>query len=305
MIYDGFEVLKGWLGVHHAVISRKEAVRLGLTGKQVSVHVRNGNLLRVGRGVYRLAGSPVTPAGELRAAVLQAGEEAVASHWSAAWLWGIADLPDRPTVTVPHRRSRAVTNSEVVRSRVRFKTVVRNRVPCTEVIRTIFDCAASAGVGADQIDDLLDRAIARRAVRIQDVTAALGKREYRHHVGRRLLEERLARRGVTGSLAPSVLESRMARLFVEYGLPVPKAEVQWGPQRRYRLDFAYPAIRLAIEVDGWSAHFTPEQQRWDRRRGNSLARAGWTVLHYDWWEVTYEPERVAREIADTYRVLAA
>ena len=282
---------------------------MGATARQVAWKVKCGDWARVGRGVYRLAGSPATPASELRAALLQAGGGAAASHWSAAWLWGIADLPDRPTITVPHVRSRAVMDAEVVRSRVRFKTVVRNRVPCTDVIRTIFDCAASAaggaGAGADQIDELLDRAIARRAVRIQDVIAALGKLEYRHHKGRPLLEERLSRRGVTGSPAPSVLESRMGRMFVEYGLPVPKAEVQWGPQRRYRLDFAYPAIRLAIEVDGWSAHFTPEQQRWDRRRGNSLARAGWTVLHYDWWEVTYEPERVATEIADTYRVLAA
>ena len=295
----------GWLTAHHAVIGAREARKMGATGRQMAWKVTSGEWVRVGRGVYRLAGAPVTPAGELRAAVLLAGEGAVASHWSAAWLWGIADLPDRPMITVPHRRVTMAKDLHVIRSRVPFRVTVRNRISCTEVIRTIFDCAANAGSETDRIDDLLDRAIARRAVRIQDVTAALGKMEYRRHNGRPLVEERLARRGVTGSLAPSVLESRMARLFVEYGLPVPKAEVQWGPQRRYRLDFAYPAIRLAIEVDGWSAHFTPEQQRWDRRRGNSLARAGWTVLHYDWWEVTYEPERVAREIADTYRGLAA
>jgi hypothetical protein len=29
------------------------------------------------------------------------------------------------------------------------------------------------------------------------------------------------------------------------------------------------------------------------------------VLHYDWWEITYEADRVAREIADTYRRLLA
>ena len=105
---------------------------------------------------------------------------------------------------------------------------------------------------------------------------------------------------ILGSPHPSVLESRMARLFRLHRLPRPKAEVVWGPNRRYRLDFAYPHLRLAIEVDGWSAHFAPEQQRHDNRRGNALARAGWTVLHYDWWEVTYAAERVAAEIADTY-----
>lgn len=86
---------------------------------------------------------------------------------------------------------------------------------------------------------------------------------------------------------------------------MPKAEVCWGPDRRYRLDFAYPQLRLVIEVDGWAAHFLPEQQRRDHQRGNYLNRAGWTVLHYDWWEITYEADRVAREIADTYRRLRA
>ena len=300
---DVLAVLRGWFAVHHGVIGRREAGRLGVTPRQISVHLRNGNMIRVGRGVYRLAGSPVTPAGELRAAVLRAGEGAAASHWSAAWLWGMADLPERRAITVPHSRARTVPEAEVVRTRLAYRVVVRNRVPCTDRIRTIFDCATKAN--AAQIDELMDRAIARRVVRIQDVLTALEKREYLRHRGRVLLEQRLARRGVIGSPTPSVLESRMARLFVEYDLPIPKAEVQWGPQQRYRLDFAYPAIRLAIEVDGWSSHFTPEQQRWDRRRGNTLARAGWTVLHYDWWEVTYEAERVAREISEIYRMLAA
>jgi very-short-patch-repair endonuclease/predicted transcriptional regulator of viral defense system len=303
MISDVNEALTGWLATHHGILSIGEARRLGLTSGQFESKVKHGHLERVGRGVYRLAGSPMTPAAELRAAVLMAGQGAAASHWSAAWIYGIAELPPRPTVTVPHHRVRTVTSADLVRTRIPFKVMVRNRVPCTDVIRTIFDCAT--GASAEELDELVDRAIARRAVRIQDVVRALDRAEYRHHQGRAALEQRLARRGVTGSPSPSVLESRMARLLVEYRLPVPKAEVDWGPQRRYRLDFAYPLIRLAIEVDGWSAHFTPEQQRWDRRRANSLSRAGWTVLHYDWWEVTYEPERVAKEIAEVYWHLAA
>ncbi|HEX4862956.1 MAG TPA: type IV toxin-antitoxin system AbiEi family antitoxin domain-containing protein, partial [Acidimicrobiales bacterium] len=93
---DVSTALAGWLAAHHSVISAKEAHRMGATGQQVAWKVRCGEWERVGRGVYRLAGSPVTPAGELRAAVLLAGEGAAASHWSTAWLWGIADLPARP-----------------------------------------------------------------------------------------------------------------------------------------------------------------------------------------------------------------
>jgi hypothetical protein len=127
----------------------------------------------------------------------------------------------------------------------------------------------------------------------------------RGHQGRPLVIERLRQRGVTGSPNPSVLESRAARLFRRYQLPRPRAEVSWGPDRRYRLDFAYPALRLVIEVDGWAAHFVPERQRRDHQPSNTLNRAGWTVLRYDWWAVTYEADRVAREIAGTYRNLLA
>jgi putative AbiEi antitoxin of type IV toxin-antitoxin system/uncharacterized protein DUF559 len=293
----------GWLKVHHGVISVREATRLGLGQGAVKGRVKRGEWERVERGVYRLAGAPLTPAAELRAAVLAAGEGAAASHWSAAWIHGLAEVPTTMTVTIPHHRVRTVRRTDLVRTRIPFRVMVRNRIPCTDVVRTILDC--SAGASSKQLDDLLDRAVARRAVRVPDLVSALAKRDFRGHPGRRPLEERLARRGVTGSPSPSVLESRMARLFVDHGLPVPRAEVEWGPQRRYRLDFAYPQLRLAIEVDGWTAHFTPEQQRWDRRRSNTMARAGWTVLHYGWWEVTYEAERVAREIAETYLKLAA
>ena len=285
------------------MISALEVQRLGVGKGHLKGKLKRGEWERLARGVYRLAGAPMTPAGQMRAAVLEAGDGAAVSHWSAAWVWGISDLPEVPTVTVTHNRVRTVRNADLVRTRIPFKVQVKNRIPCTDAVRTIFDCAGEAT--PEQIDDLLDRALARRAVRLSDVVGALGKRQYRHHKGRPLLAQRLAKRGVTGSPAPSVLESRMARLFEEYGLPVPRAEVQWGPQRRYRLDFAYPHLRLAIEVDGWTAHFTPEQQRRDNQRSNTLARAGWTVLHYDWWEVTYESERVAKEIAETYRQLAA
>jgi very-short-patch-repair endonuclease len=116
---------------------------------------------------------------------------------------------------------------------------------------------------------------------------------------------RFKARGVTGSPHPSVLESRMARLLRRHRIPEPRAELWWGPDRNYRLDFAFPEVRLVIEVDGYAGHFAPEKQRYDRRRDQRLRRAGWTVLRYDWWEVTCDAARVAEEIAGIYRHLAA
>jgi very-short-patch-repair endonuclease len=42
-------------------------------------------------------------------------------------------------------------------------------------------------------------------------------------------------------------------------------------------DFACPAIRLAIEVDGPS-HDTPDQQAWDEMKTKYLRTSGWRVM---------------------------
>ncbi len=42
-------------------------------------------------------------------------------------------------------------------------------------------------------------------------------------------------------------------------------------------DFACPAIRLAIEVDG-SSHDTPDQQAWDDMKTEYLRTSGWRVM---------------------------
>src|SRR5262249_42096502 len=108
-----------------------------------------------------------------------------------------------------------------------------------------------------------------------------------------------------GAPQPSVLESQMARLFIRYRLPVPRAEVVWGDQRQYRLDFAYPAIRLAIEVYGYAWHHSPQQLDRDLARQRRLHGEGWTVLAFTWRQILEDPETVAAEIEAMYRRLSA
>lgn len=293
-----------WLANHHQVITTSEALACGLTDGQIRHLVDAGFWRRVYPGVFRLASAPRDGKGLLLAAVLAGGQAAAASHLSAAWLWGIHDhQPQPPTVTVPHDRSPRTAGLRIVRSRHPVRPVSRYGIPTTSVSRTIVDCAGE--LPADELDTLVDTAIAGKAITVKALVKVAYHPELRRYRGRQHLAHRLEQRGVAGSPNPTVLESRMSRLLRRHRLPVPRAEVEWGPDRQYRLDFAYPDIRLAIEVDGWASHLTPEQQRRDHRRQRRLAMAGWTVLHFDWWEVTYEPERVAGEIAAAYRALAA
>jgi very-short-patch-repair endonuclease len=67
--------------------------------------------------------------------------------------------------------------------------------------------------------------------------------------------------------------------------------------RPFRLDFALPEIKLAIELDG-SHHRERKQWLKDRRRDLELERLGWTVLHLEWEDVTTGATDTMRLLAD-------
>ena len=65
-----------------------------------------------------------------------------------------------------------------------------------------------------------------------------------------------------------------------------------------RVDFAWPAARLVVEVDGFAFHADREAYRKDRRRGNALQRAGWRVLRFSWEDVVGAPDSVVADVRD-------
>lgn len=64
----------------------------------------------------------------------------------------------------------------------------------------------------------------------------------------------------------------------------PEAEAEYRdavPGRRFTLDIAFPAHKLAIEVDGWQYHgkYKRDFQR-DREKDRLLLLAGWRVMRF-------------------------
>lgn len=97
----------------------------------------------------------------------------------------------------------------------------------------------------------------------------------------------------------------MTRLFVRFGLALPEAELVAGENGEYRLDFAYPSLKLAIEVDGYAWHWDPDRVAADHARRNRLLAQGWRVLVYTWVQIRDHPDEVACEIRAAYRSMAA
>lgn len=69
-----------------------------------------------------------------------------------------------------------------------------------------------------------------------------------------------------------------------HGLPEPVREYRFHPTRKWRLDFAWPAVMLAVEVEGGiyrgGGHTSTTGLKRDIEKGNALTMAGWRVLRF-------------------------
>ncbi|MDQ2725846.1 MAG: type IV toxin-antitoxin system AbiEi family antitoxin, partial [Actinomycetota bacterium] len=257
------------------LISRAQALEKGMTAGQIARASTSGAWVTVHPGVYRLAGSPVSPESDLLAACL-AGGGAVASHQSAAWLWRLLSRPpDRPTVSVG--RSARFRRPGIVIHRLRDLDVqlcsTWRGIPCTNPLRTLVDLAGV--IAQHHLDDAVDRALATRLVTVEGITAEIDRLSQHGRRGVNVLRQALSSRGYSEGPSASVLESRTLRLLAGGGFRPVGIEVSVD-DGRYRLDVVLSA-RVAMEVDGYAYHASPEAMGRDLRRRRDLARLGWTV----------------------------
>lgn len=296
--------LARWLAKNHGVLTVAEASRLGLSKEDLRALVERGRLHRRHKGVYVEAppreGVRLT---EAAAALAACGPGATLSHRTAAWLWDLLQSPPgRVELVLPIGARSRLTGVTVHRTRVPVMARSRNGLRLTDPVRTVLDVAATT---PSLLTDVVDRALASRILRPGDLQAAAEpvRRGLGHGAAR--LRLHLLDRGYLGAPAPSVLESQVTRLIVEYGLPHPEAEFVAGENGEYRLDFAYPSIKLAIEVDGYAWHWDPDRVAADHARRNRLLAQGWRVLVYTWVQIRDRPDEVAAEIRDTHASLAS
>lgn len=68
------------------------------------------------------------------------------------------------------------------------------------------------------------------------------------------------------------------------GVPMPERQFLFHAVRRWRFDFAWPEIKLAIEIHGgnfsFGGHNRGAQQAKDYEKGNEAILAGWRVLQF-------------------------
>ena len=93
------------------------------------------------------------------------------------------------------------------------------------------------------------------------------------------------------------MESEARLVMIDGRLPHPVLQHQIVDLRgrTWRLDFAWPDLRVAAEYDGVDWHSGPEAFLRDRRRTAALLDLGWVVVPIIAGDVRYRPaELVAR-----------
>jgi hypothetical protein len=262
--------------------------------------IGQGAFERVIHGVFRVGGHPVSPAEAHMALVVAAGVEGTrSSHRAGAWLWDMTAFEQKPEITIPKDVRIRVKGGRVHRTTTSLlEPILRKGVPVTTAEETLLDLGAVTKI--ENVQVALDRGIANKILTPMSALAELDRRGKMGVRGTAALRGLLDEAGVTGSHHPSVLESKMRRLFKRAKLPQPQCELIVGKNGEYRLDFSWPELMLAVEVDGWMYHSSFGAFVRNKTRKNSLTIQGYSVLEYTWIHVTKRQAQVVAELKAAY-----
>jgi hypothetical protein len=283
------------------LITRPQLLAIGLTDHQIKTCVALGRLAVLHRSVYFVGGAPVTDAVRLHAATI--ASKGVASHRSAAHVLGLVDAaPTRPEITISstgNSRFPFITHrSGDLLSR---DTTAVNGVATTNATRTLVDLGSV--VRAEVLETALERALVARVTTVDRLLRRFFELARQGRPGIAALRSLLAGRDPTLAAAESDLETLLAEILREGGLPAPVRPhvVEVGGQRFY-LEAAYPELMIFIEGDGFGVHSQREPFEIDRSRQNLLVLAGWLPLRFTWRRLCHAPNGVVNEVR-TARIL--
>ena len=282
----------------HGLVTRDQAAAVGLGRDGWYSALRAGRLLAVAPRVAALPGAPTTPEQRILAAVLSTGGDGIASHRSAAHLWGIPGFEEAPVDLVFADRSRSVALPWVCAHTPTVLTdlrpVRRAGIPATNPLRLLVDLGqvAPAGVAPALRQLLFAGTVSRTAV---EHAVRRHSRRGRHGLG--ALRAALDEWDIESRPPDSVLELRMAELLRSHDLPPATFHaVVLGCE----VDFAIVELRIVLECDGWEVHGRDREQfEWDRARDAEMTAAGWSVLRFTWSQITRRPAWVAATVRAT------
>jgi very-short-patch-repair endonuclease len=280
----------------HGVVGRAQCRATGCSAQQLRRDRQHWE--SVSRRVIRLAGAPYTDRSALMAAVLDAGENAAASHRSAAALWALPgfELGDldvvRPHSADCHRASLACLHTTRWLPAHHVTTI--DGIPVTTPARTLFDLAGK--LPPARTERALDNAVAASPALLRALHRMLGELAERGRPGITVMRELLAARPA-GYIAPaSGLEGRLIRLLDQAGIRTRRQVDVGGDDWIGRTDLVVTGTNVVVEVDSARFHTSLLDRERDARRDEELRAAGFVPLRVIEHDVWHSPTEVVRSV---------
>lgn len=299
-------LLQGVLDRQQQLVTTAQAESVGVSRTALSRLTRSFELERAEPGVYRSADAAPTWESRLLAVILSRRGPAVASHRAAARLLGVPTFEGAPLeITVPSKRGFAHPEVIVHESRdLPFIPPVEiSGIPCTPARRLAVDIGAV--LGATAYTTVMRDVRRDHAISMKQLAAVLSLHSRHGRDGCGPLRRYLERHYGVDGIPDTTLEQAVLDLIIDHHLPLPVCQyvVSLPGGGHYRLDMAYPDLRLDVEIDG-PHHRLPEVAARDVRRDQRLRSLGWEVLRLPEDLVVYTPalvvSRLHRELRRRY-----
>jgi len=272
----------------HGLITRAQLRLAGITRAEIETGLRNGWLIRVHRGVFRVGHVAPSVEATYLAAVYAAGEGALLSGRAAGYLWRILKGPvPVPEVTAPtERRIEGVMSHRSRHMDPRDRREVRG-IPVTSVAATVVALAATlslddlarvcheAGVLHKLTPAQVDAILARKPI----VAGASKLRAVLHGDVRVTLSE---------------LEARFLKVLRRASLPLP---VTNRPSDGRRLDCRWPEYRLTVELDGYRFHNSRHSWEQGRKREREARARGDEFRTHTYGDVVEDPQPMLHDLS--------
>jgi hypothetical protein len=260
--------------------------RTAMTRQQLDVQVKNGRLVRVWHGVY--AAQPPNLLGRLAALDLFMGQHAVACMGTAAALHGF----DTENTTVIHVLDPGVRMRPTVGLSVHQRAGAR-------LLRVRGRLATSPAWTAVEVARQL-----RRPRALATLDAALHSMRCTRAEIQTAIAEQRGRRGIVAvcelfpfadGRAESATESGARLVMIDHRLPCPELQhpISGLDGELWRVDFAWPAARLAAEYESIDWHARRNEMLRDKKRWGKIQELGWTIIPIVVDDVRREPDRLA------------
>jgi len=269
------------------VLTTAQALQAGLSRAQIMYRLQTGQWRPVARGVYVVAGAPDRPEQRAMVACLAGPDGTLASHLTAAALFGLGKFPDVPHVTIPPDASGRFRGATVFRATFGGgETCTRWRIPCTSPTRTVIDCAAAGLLDDEALCDLIDSALCKKLMQPSRLLRASGRAWSTARGGRRGRLARLERAldvWRSGAPAGSPPEARLQRRLIEWGFPPAERQVEVYDETGKlvaRADLGIREWKVLFEYDS-DEHHGPRCWLADDERKDGIERLGFRLVPVD------------------------